>query len=88
MPTVIPAVKAVLDDLVARDVEHGLHVAAYVDGQLVLDILSGLAETRIPAASRWRQVVPERPSAGQAAKLTVARAEPIGMPSATSRKGT
>src|SRR5262249_60097577 len=44
MPTVIPAVQAVLDDLVEHDVERGLQVAAYLDGQLVLDTWSGLAD--------------------------------------------
>ena len=44
MPTVIPAVQAVMDDLVERDVERGLQVAAYVDGRLVLDTWSGLAD--------------------------------------------
>jgi hypothetical protein len=37
MSTVIPAVQAVMDDLVERDVERGLQVAAYLGGQLVLD---------------------------------------------------
>jgi hypothetical protein len=37
MPTVIPAVQTVMDDLVERDVERGLQVAAYHDGRLVLD---------------------------------------------------
>ena len=44
MPTVIPTVQAVMDDLVERDVERGLQVAAYLDGQLVLDTWSGLAD--------------------------------------------
>src|SRR5437763_8233762 len=44
MSTVIPAVQAVMDDLVERDVERGLQVAAYLDGQLVLDTWSGLAD--------------------------------------------
>jgi CubicO group peptidase (beta-lactamase class C family) len=44
MPTVIPAVQSVLDDLVERDVERGLQVAAYLDGRLVLDTWSGLAD--------------------------------------------
>jgi len=32
MPTVIPAVQAVLEDLVERDVERGSLEAAYLDG--------------------------------------------------------
>jgi CubicO group peptidase (beta-lactamase class C family) len=44
MPTIIPAVQVVMDDLVERDVERGLQVAAHLDGQLVLDTWSGLAD--------------------------------------------
>jgi CubicO group peptidase (beta-lactamase class C family) len=39
--TVIPAVQAVLEDLVERDIQRGLQVAAYLDGQLVLDTWPG-----------------------------------------------
>lgn len=43
-------VQALLDDLVGRDVERGLQVAAYLDGELVIDAWAGLADavTRRP----------------------------------------
>src|SRR2546425_4132756 len=37
-------VQALVDDLVARDVERGLQVAAYLDGELVVDAWGGLAD--------------------------------------------
>lgn len=37
-------VQAVLDDLVARDVERGLQVAVYLDGRLIVDAWAGLAD--------------------------------------------
>src|SRR5262249_31510267 len=36
--------QALIDDLVGRDVERGLQVAAYHDGNLVVDAWSGLAD--------------------------------------------
>lgn len=43
------AVQAVLDELVERDQERGLQVAAYLDGELVVDAWSGIAD---PATGR------------------------------------
>ena len=40
MHTVILAAHGVMDDLVDRDVQRGLQVAAYLDGQLVFDTWS------------------------------------------------
>jgi len=37
-------VQEVLDDLVGRDIERGLQVAAYLDGQLIVDAWAGLAD--------------------------------------------
>lgn len=37
-------VRSVLDDLAGRDVERGLQVAAYLDGELVIDARAGLAD--------------------------------------------
>ncbi len=42
--TINDQVQPVLDDLIKRDVERGLQVAAYLDGELVLDAWSGLAD--------------------------------------------
>lgn len=36
--------QALLDDLVARDVERGIQVAAYLDSELVIDAWAGLAD--------------------------------------------
>jgi CubicO group peptidase (beta-lactamase class C family) len=44
MQAINDAVQPVLDDLVSRDVERGLQVAAYLDGELVLDAWAGLAD--------------------------------------------
>ncbi|NLG27288.1 MAG: beta-lactamase family protein [Chloroflexi bacterium] len=44
MPDVNAQVQAVLDDLVARGVERGLQVAAYRDGQLIVDAWAGVAD--------------------------------------------
>ena len=43
-------VQGLIDDLVGRDIERGLQVAAYHAGKLVVDAWSGLAdaETRRP----------------------------------------
>jgi CubicO group peptidase (beta-lactamase class C family) len=38
-------VQCLIDDLVGRNVEAGLQVAAYLDGELVVDAWSGLADT-------------------------------------------
>jgi CubicO group peptidase (beta-lactamase class C family) len=38
-------VQALINDLVGRNVEAGLQVAAYLDGELVVDAWSGLADT-------------------------------------------
>src|SRR5215216_3186695 len=43
-------VQAVLDDLVERDVERGLQVAANLDGELVLDAWSGVADASVNRA--------------------------------------
>ena len=43
------AVQAVLDELTAQDQERGLQVAAYLDGELVIDAWSGVAD---PATGR------------------------------------
>lgn len=50
MALVNQAVQRILDDLVERDIERGLQVAAYLDGELVLDAWAGLADatTRRP----------------------------------------
>ena len=42
-------VQALIDDLVARDVERGLQVAAYYKGQLIVDAWAGVAD---PATGR------------------------------------
>lgn len=42
-------VQAILDELVERDQERGLQVAAYLDGELVIDAWSGVAD---PATGR------------------------------------
>jgi CubicO group peptidase (beta-lactamase class C family) len=49
MAVVQAAVQALLDDLVARDVERGIQVAAYLDGRMVLDAWAGVAD---PATGR------------------------------------
>jgi CubicO group peptidase (beta-lactamase class C family) len=49
MADVQARVQAVIDDLVARDVERGMQVAVYYDGKLVVDAWSGIAD---PATGR------------------------------------
>ena len=44
MADVNTRVKAVLDDLIGRGIEQGLQVAAYFDGQLVVDAWAGVAD--------------------------------------------
>lgn len=43
------AVEAVLDDLIRTDVERGVQVAAYLDGELIVDAWAGVAD---PATGR------------------------------------
>ncbi len=49
MTDVNARVQAVLDDLIARDLERGLQVAAYLDGQILVDAWAGVAD---PATGR------------------------------------
>ena len=44
MADVNARVKAVMDDLIGRGIEQGLQVAAYLDGQLVVDAWAGVAD--------------------------------------------
>ena len=44
MADVNARVKAVMDDLIGRGVEQGLQVAAYLDGELVVDTWAGVAD--------------------------------------------
>ena len=37
-------VKAVMDGLIGRGIEQGLQVAAYLDGELVVDVWAGVAD--------------------------------------------
>jgi CubicO group peptidase (beta-lactamase class C family) len=37
-------VQPILEDLVGRDIERGLQVAAYLDRQLVVDVWGGIAD--------------------------------------------
>jgi len=44
-------IQALLAELVATDQERGLQVAAYLDGQLVIDAWSGIAEHPVGAGN-------------------------------------
>jgi hypothetical protein len=53
MIDLIARIQPVLDDLIQRGAEVGLQVAAYLDGQLILDLWAGIAdeETGRPVAA-------------------------------------
>ena len=44
MPTAQAAAQSIINELVERDVERGLQVAAYHHGELVVDAWAGIAD--------------------------------------------